>query len=151
MFSKFVSASRYRPSPRTFSRSARSLICRSDSSPDTYSTLAKRHRLSQICSIKVDLPIPGAPPTNTREPFTAPPPSTRSSSPIPVAKRSSSVVSTSFMGRGRLMATPVAEPPFTGPDRLAGFSTGCSTMVFHALQAGHCPAHLGSSLPQSVQ
>ena len=83
-FSKLVSARRYRPSPRTFSRSARSLICRSDSSPETYSTLANRHRLSQICSIRVDLPMPGAPPTSTNEPFTAPPPSTRSSSPMPV-------------------------------------------------------------------
>ena len=29
----------------------------------------------QICSIRVDFPIPGAPPTSTSEPFTAPPPS----------------------------------------------------------------------------
>ena len=28
---------------------------------------------------------------------------------------------------------------------------GCSTMVFHAPQAGHFPAHLGVSLPHSVQ
>ena len=53
--------------------------------------------------------MPGAPPTSTREPLTAPPPSTRSSSPIPVEKRSSSVVSISRMALGRLTATPRAE------------------------------------------
>ena len=30
-------------------------------------------------------------------------------------------------------------------------SAGRSVMVFHAWQAGHCPAHLGSSFPHSVQ
>ena len=94
--------------------------------------------------------MPGAPPTSTREPFTAPPPSTRSSSPMPVEKRSSSVVSTWPMGVGRLMGTPRAEPWAVGAF-LAGRSAGRSTMVFQAPQAGHRPCHLGVSLPHSVQ
>ena len=146
-----VSESRCIPSPFTFSRSARSLIWRSDSSPDTYSTLATRHRWSQICSIRVDFPMPGAPPTSTREPFTAPPPNTRSNSPMPVRKRSSSVVSTSDMALARWTATPKALPVWrTGPFFTA-FSAGRSTMVFQAPQAGHFPCHLGVSLPHSVQ
>ena len=149
--SRLVSDRRYSPSPPTLSRSARSLICRSDSSPETYSTLANRHREPQIWSIRVDLPMPGAPPTSTREPFTAPPPSTRSNSPIPVGKRSSSVVSTWAMGLGRFTATPRPLPTErTGPF-LEAFSAGRSTIVFHAPQAGHLPCHLGVSFPHSVQ
>ena len=110
-----------------------------------------RHRWSQIWSMRVDLPMPGAPPTSTREPRTAPPPSTRSSSPMPVGKRSSSVVSTSAMVLGRFRATPRALPRLADGDFLGAFSAGRSTMVFHAPQAGHLPCHLGVSLPHSVQ
>ena len=39
--------------------------------------------LSQICKIKVDLPIPGSPPSKVRDPFTKPPPSTLSNSSNP--------------------------------------------------------------------
>ena len=38
--------------------------------------------------VSVDLPIPGEPPSSTSEPGTSPPPSTRSSSPMPVDMRS---------------------------------------------------------------
>ena len=38
-------------------------------------------------SISVDLPMPGSPPSSVVEPSVSPPPSTRSSSPIPVARR----------------------------------------------------------------
>ena len=34
---------------------------------------------------------------------------------------------------------------------LAACLTACSTMLFHAPQAGQRPAHLGVSLPHSVQ
>ena len=133
----------------TSSRRARSFNWCSDSSPDTYSTLFSRQRLSQIWSMSVDLPIPGAPPTSTSEPLTAPPPRTRSSSLMPVEKRISSSASSSVTGRARRTVPPPAgrEAPF--PAVLAAW--GCSTMVFHAPQAGHFPAHLGVSLPHSVQ
>ena len=38
---------------------------------------------SAACSSSVDLPMPGSPPSSTTEPCTRPPPSTRSSSPMP--------------------------------------------------------------------
>ena len=146
--SRLVSEKRYSPSSRMPRRWARSLICRSDSSPDTYKTLENRHRLSQICSIKVDFPMPGAPPTSTREPFTAPPPSTRSSSFIPVLKRSSSTASTSAMGLGLRPPSP-AEPEAW--DFFFASAAGCSTMVFHFPQAGHLPCHFRTSFPHCVQ
>ena len=142
-----VSASTSRSSPATRSRWARSFSCRTDSSPETYSTLPAAVRLPQSWSIRVDFPMPGAPPTSTREPFTAPPPSTRSSSPMPVEKRISSASSISGRATGR----------GPGPIRTSGrpaFPLGAlspSTMVFQAPQAGHFPAHLGVSLPHWVQ
>ena len=68
----------------TPSRVARSFICLADSSPETYIIRNSRPRYSQICSSMVDLPIPGSPPIRTSDPFTIPPPRTRSSSVSPV-------------------------------------------------------------------
>ena len=141
-----VSDSTNRFSLSTCSRSARSFSCRVDSSPDTYSTLANRPSCWQICSIRVDLPMPGAPPTRTSDPFTAPPPSTRSSSPMPVEKRISSsacisVMRDTFTG---ILALGVLPP-------LDARSAACSTMEFHAPHTVHLPDHLGLSLPHSVQ
>ena len=56
--------------------------------------------LLQSCNIRVDLPIPGSPPTKTREPFTKPPPKTLSSSPIPVLTLTASAPLTSFNSLG---------------------------------------------------
>ena len=44
-------------------------------------------RLPSAIAVSVDLPMPGEPPSRTTEPGTSPPPSTRSSSPIPVLRR----------------------------------------------------------------
>ena len=69
---------------------------------------------------------------------------------MPVWNRSSRVVSTSSMSRGLML--PRRSPTVaTAAELFRLVSAGCSTMVFHALQAGHWPAHLGSSLPHSVQ
>ena len=74
----------------TPSRPARSLICAADSSPDTYSTFPARSASRPATSVSsVLLPIPGSPPIRISEPGTMPPPSTRSSSPIPVCTRCS--------------------------------------------------------------
>ena len=78
------------------SLSALIFICSADSSPETYKTLPSPLILLQSCKIKVDLPIPGSPPTKTREPLTSPPPSTLSSSPIPVLTLAASAPITSF-------------------------------------------------------
>lgn len=132
----------------TPNRSARSFSWRSLSSPDTYNTLLSAQRLLQICSSKVDLPMPGAPLTSTREPATAPPPSTRSSSPIPVEKRVSPSDDISCSRCGRLLCPTGAAFVFTLPAE--GFSI-CSSMVFQAPQAGHFPCQRGVSFPQFVQ
>ena len=103
---------------------------------------------------RVDFPIPGSPPTSTREPRTTPLPSTRSSSANPVLVRSvseSSISSkltgfacapTRFPGAAISEAAaayrPAAVPDDAGAD-------GASTIVFHALHAGHCPIHLEDS------
>ena len=93
MTSRFVSVTSRRSAGKFFApspmRVARILICRSDSSPETYSTRLCAAISSAICSIKVDLPMPGSPPTSTMEPGTMPPPSTRANSPIGRSMRSS--------------------------------------------------------------
>jgi len=89
-------------------RTARILICRSDSSPETYSTVlasyfvrANSAAISMvICSTSVDLPMPGSPPTSTIDPGTTPPPNTRANSEIGSARRSSPWLEISFSRRG---------------------------------------------------
>ena len=72
-------------SPR---RSARRRICAGDSSPDTYSVERPAPaRCPSAIPVRVDLPIPGEPPSSTSDPGTSPPPSTRSNSPMPVGSR----------------------------------------------------------------
>ena len=72
-------------SPR---RAARSRTWAADSSPVAYSTSAPSP--AATWSRSVDLPIPGSPPSRTTEPATSPPPSTRSSSPMPTGRRTAS-------------------------------------------------------------
>ena len=145
---RFVSESTKSCWLSTWSRLARSFSWCSDSSPEIYKTLENSHNLLQICSISVDLPMPGAPPTSTSEPFTAPPPKTRSNSPMPVGNRISSSAVRSVTGQARRRVMPTrTDVPFPAP---LGCS-GCSTMVFQAPQAGHFPAHFAVSFPHSVQ
>ena len=80
--------------------SALNLICSADSSPETYKTCPSPLILSQICKIKVDLPIPGSPPSNTKDPLTSPPPRTLSNSSNPVETLTSSFPTTSFNFKG---------------------------------------------------
>ena len=49
-------------------RSARSFTCAADSSPQTYTTSPLRASRAAICSINVDLPAPGGPPTSVKLP-----------------------------------------------------------------------------------
>ena len=83
------------PPPCRPSRSPRSLICRSDSSPETYSTVCWcRPSRCATWRSRVLLPMPGSPPMRTIDPGTMPPPSTRSNSSIPELIRSASEAST---------------------------------------------------------
>lgn len=95
------SESTYMPVPAAPRRLARNLICRADSSPDTYSTFSPAMAmLAHTCVSSVDFPTPGSPPTSTTDPSTTPPPSTRSSSPIPQGRRCAASSGISSMAAG---------------------------------------------------
>src|SRR5918995_5762319 len=110
-----------------------------------------RAMFAAACSSSVDFPMPGSPPSSTREPGTIPPPSTRSSSPIPVARRAVSEYWTSAYS-----CAPV-EPPgsvyrwLSPPPGAAGDVSGTrsSTSEFHAPHSAQRPIHFGDCPPHS--
>ena len=117
-------------------RAALILICRSDSSPDTYNTRWVLPISIAICSISVDLPMPGSPLTRMIEPGTMPPPSTRANSPIGKWTRSSASPLTSPIGRG--WERPVS--PRTAVFLETGSSwTTSSTIELNVPHCGHLP------------
>src|SRR3954447_6055596 len=97
---------------------------------------------------RVDLPIPGSPPTKSTEPRTKPPPVTRSSSAIPDDRRGASgllPVSVSSANNrprrfDRILAGMVAAPV-----------TSSSTSVFHSPQDSHLPCQRLNAAPQFWQ
>ena len=99
--------------------------------------------------VSVDLPIPGEPPSSTSAPGTSPPPSTRSSSPMPVVQPRVPL-------RGDLREPRRAcPPPPRGARRRAPPATALarvsSTSVFHSPQPGHWPIQRGVSAAQAEQ
>src|SRR5436190_10963140 len=91
--------------------------------------------------------MPGSPPTNTTDPGTIPPPSTKSNSRRPVCHRSNPTVPTADRRTGGLPDGTTCFLSARGPVR----PTTSSTSVFHAPHASQRPPHLGCSAPQSVQ
>ncbi len=94
----------------------------------------------------MDFPMPGSPPTKTREPRTIPPPRTRSSSLILVLFLLSPDISIAESGRGdgaSLRARPLPFAPFS--------AAGSSANVFHSRHPGHWPIHFEDSYPQLLQ
>src|SRR5436190_6482805 len=97
---------------------------------------------------RVDLPIPGSPPTKSTEPRTNPPPVTRSSSAIPDDRRGASgllpvsVSSANSRPRRleRMLAGMVVAPV-----------TSSSTSVFHSPQDSHLPCQRLNAAPQFWQ
>ena len=155
MRSKFVSHKNSRSPFTSPMRFARSLICFKDSSPDMYKTFFSANaRFLHTCKRRVDFPIPGSPPTKTRDPLTTPPPNTRSSSSYPVFIRScsSSWISDSLAGFILMPVTP-PDPVLEIPrfPEASAFATGSSTNVFHSRQPGHWPSHFADSNPHSLQ
>jgi len=67
---------------------------------------------------------------------------------MPVLSRASSLASTSRSGMGRAARSTPPKPRAT-PRASAGGTS--SWRVFHFLQAGHCPSHLGETCPHSAQ
>ena len=111
-----VSASACKPSSGNPRRTARPATWASDSSPVTYSDGRVCDICAIACSSRVDLPMPGSPPTSTTAPSTSPPPSTRSNSPMPVETRASSLLRTSF----NAVIFGVSSLPAQPPRRAAG-------------------------------
>ena len=107
-------------------------------------------RLPSAIDVSVDLPMPGEPPSRTSEPGTSPPPSTRSSSPIPVFSRGIRGAWTSDSVTG-LTARPAGAPVRAeGPRDPPGTATS-SLSVFHSPQPGHCPIHFAEEWAQAEQ
>ena len=128
------------------SRAARRRTWAADSSPVTYRTpRPARARLPSAIAVSVDLPMPGEPPSRTTEPGTTPPPSTRSSSPMPVLSRATSSARTSRSGTARPGAA------FAPPPRAVLAGATSSTSVFQSEQLGHWPCHLAVVAPHVEQ
>ena len=152
MMSKLVSHKSSSLSVNVPIRSARIFICFKDSSPEMYNTfLSMWERFLHICNSSVDFPIPGSPPTSTSEPATMPPPSTLSSSLIPVDIRSVSLVLISASFDGSLFPSDTICTGAPLPFAVFVFATGSSDAVFHSRHAGHCPNHFADSYPHSLQ
>src|SRR5580692_10114117 len=107
---------------------------------------AARAQPASACSSSVDLPTPGSPPSSTRLPATSPPPSTRSSSPIVLDRRSLISTAHSVIASGPC--------PSDTPVELGRGGAACSissTSELHSLHTGHLPSHLVSACPQLWQ
>lgn len=125
--------------------SALNFICSADSSPETYKTCPSPFTLSHNCNIKVDLPIPGSPPSKINEPFTSPPPKTLSNSSKPVDVLIVSLASYESSLCGILFVF------FSAFNELFLLSTiFCSKKVFQLPHAGHFPSHFPDSYPHSL-
>ena len=96
-----------------------------------------------ICKIKVDFPIPGSPPSKINEPGTMPPPSTWSTSIMPVERRGTSACD---MCEKCIAVAGAAE----GDDFFFSSATPCDS-VPHAPHSRHRPAHLGVCVSQFEQ
>src|SRR4051794_1879947 len=96
--------------------------------------------------VRVDLPIPGAPPRRTSDPGTRPPPSTRSSSATPVTRRGTAGAATSRSGTA--FGAGARRPPPPRPRRLAvAGSWRDSTRVFHSPHPAQRPDQASASCP----
>src|SRR5580693_1414587 len=92
--------------------------------------------------------MPGSPPTRTAEPGTRPPPSTRSSSAMPVLARGGGAASPAKPTKATAFPARLLGPGRLGP---ACGVAASSTMVFHSPQASQRPAHFGARAPQPWQ
>ena len=94
-----------------------------------------------------DLPIPGEPPSSTSEPGTRPPPSTRSSSAIPV-RQPLGALGAHLAQRHRLAAAPGRSAPSRRSRPGAGAGAARSS-VFQSPQPGHWPVQARARWPHS--
>ncbi len=129
-------------------RTARILIWRSDSSPDTYKTVLFSASCIAICKVSVLLPMPGSPPINTIEPGTIPPPNTLANSSISSGTRSS--LWPSISASRLTWDVPLTPRIFDGV--LDGLScTTSSTILSQLSQLGQRPNERELVFPQTWQ
>ena len=133
------------------SRPARSRTCPADSSPLAYRTSpAVAVSPAAAWSSRVDLPIPGSPPSSTTDPGTSPPPRTRSSSEMPVGVRTGSASRRPARDCGTWPAPGPVPAPAARP-LWSGSRTSVSTRVFQAPQVRHWPSQRRWAAPHAWQ
>lgn len=109
-----------------------------------------------VCKVRVDLPMPGSPPSSTKLPGTSPPPNTRFSSVSRVSIRGSSCVEMSFSDTARAFAAALERPPksvwaaVVAAAEALSAAIRISLNVFHLPQLGHLPIHFADSCPHSL-
>ena len=103
-------------------------------------------RCAAICVNRVDLPIPGSPPSSIREPGTIPPPSTVSNSDIPELMR----VYLSYCICERGFALGSVYSAFFAAEEGESLLTASSAMVLNFPQEGHLPSQRGETAPHSA-
>ena len=112
------------------------LICDIDSSADTYKTEFELERLAASCKAKVDLPIPGSPPSSMVEPTVNPPPNTRS---ISIIEDSICSFDTVFKSDSLFETNNLS---------LFFLLSFFSSKQFHSLHLWHFPIFTGEVKPQ---
>ena len=100
-----------------------------------------------LCNSRVLFPIPGSPPTRTREPGTNPPPSTRSNSEYPLAIRSKSCSLSEAIGSDNFRNV-LSEVAFLSLLRLLIEELRSSIIEFHSPQLEHLPKNCRVCAPQ---
>src|SRR6201994_2659382 len=100
------------------------------------------------CVSKVDLPMPGSPPTSSTEPRTKPPPVTRSSSVIPEERRGGAALLPLRLSSWKCRPLRL-ERSDTGAEVTPVVSSSAS--VFHSPQESHLPCQRLNAAPQFWQ
>src|SRR4051812_45558554 len=100
------------------------------------------------CVRRVDLPMPGSPPTSSTEPRTKPPPVTRSSSTMPEESRGASWLLPVSDSSAKVLPLRLDRIE-TGIDVAPDVSSSAS--VFHSPQDSHLPCQRLNAAPQFWQ
>ena len=100
-----------------------------------------------LCNSRVLFPIPGSPPTRTREPGTNPPPNTRSNSLYPLVIRSKSFSWSDEIGSDNLR-NGSSELEILSLLRLLSEEVRSSTIEFQSPQLEHLPKNCRVCAPQ---
>src|SRR5512144_2160524 len=95
--------------------------------------------------------MPGSPPTRTAEPGTRPPPSTRSSSVMPVGRRGASRVASDRVSKEASLPWLRPLPPLMAIRAGEPEGAASSMIEFHSPQEAHLPDQRAVTAPQAWQ